>query len=124
VLCKRVRRVRTGEPIIEEAFEFFEARDFPVRAEAFTVWMQFRDGNGRTAMALVIEYVPPGDLDAEEIMVARFTLEFENPNTVLEHEATIHAGLPLEREGRYCLRVTADGTTIMQRYFGAFRSAK
>jgi hypothetical protein len=125
VLCKAVvRRARTAEPVIFHAFEFFEAASLPSPAMPFTVWMQLRDGNGPTAMQLVVEYLPPGILEPEEVVTVRFNLIFSDPNLVLEHEAVFENGLPLEQVGRYRPRLAADRTTIIQRYFGVFRSTK
>lgn len=123
VLCDSVRRPsRTGEPSILHAFEFFEARSFPAVTQPFSVWMQLRDGNGPAAMRLLVEHVPSGELRPVVIVPILFTLHFLDPNAVLDHEAVFENGIHLEREGRYRLRLTANGTTIMQRYFIALRT--
>ena len=124
VLCESVERTGPEQrPVIVRAFEFFEAASLPSPSRAFTVWMQFRDGNGRTTMALIVEHVPPHDLEVEAIVVVRFSLDFEDPNVVMEHEAVFETGIPLDHAGRYRLRLTADGITVMQRYFGVLRRA-
>ena len=123
VLCRRVRRLASGEPVIEEAFEFFEAESLPSDTRPFVVWMQFRDGNGATHMALVAEYLPPNELEPELLVSARFSLHFANPHQVLEHEAAFETGLAVDWEGRYRLRVTADGISIAQRDFTVFGSS-
>jgi hypothetical protein len=115
---------RTGsdaEPVIVRAFEFFEAPSFPTATGPFTVWIQLRDGNGSTAMSLVVDHMPAHDLEPDEIVTVRFNLNFRSPNVVLEHQAIFDAGLPLNHEGRYRVRLSADGVTVMQRYFQALR---
>jgi hypothetical protein len=84
--------------------------------------MQFRNGNGATAMALIVEHVPASRLEPDVVVVVRFSLDFRDPNAVLEHEAIFEEGLLLEQEGRYRVRVTAGGATIMERYFSVFRA--
>jgi hypothetical protein len=72
-------------------------------------------------MRLVVEFVPPGDLEAIEIITVRFSVNFEDPNAVVEHEAVFDNGLVFEHDGRYRVRVVANGVQIMQRNFGVFR---
>jgi hypothetical protein len=121
VLCDSVKRpTRTGEPSVLRAFEFFEATGLPGPSPPFTVWMQFRNGNGRAAMRLVVEFVPPGDLDVIEIITVRFSVVFQDPNAVVEHEAVFDNGLVFEHEGRYRVRVVANGVQILRRHFGVF----
>jgi hypothetical protein len=122
VLCDSVKRAtRAGEASVLRAFEFFEAtRSLPESSRPFTVWMQFRNGNGRAAMRLVVEFVPPGDLDVIEIITVRFSVVFQDPNAVVEHEAVFDNGLVFEHEGRYRVRVVANGVQILRRHFGVF----
>ena len=120
ILCDAVRRDRPGgEPTIVRAFDAFEVPAFPARTGRFSVWMQLTDGNGTTAMMLVVEYVPPDRVEAELVAPIEFTLDFVNPNAVIEHDARLEDGIELEKVGRYRLRLEADGITIIQRYFVA-----
>jgi len=91
--------------------------------QPFTIWLQLRNGNGEAAMALVMEYLPPADLVPVEIATVRFTATFTNPNHVVEHEAILE-NLRFENEGRYRLRLLADGVPIMVRDFVVVRKAK
>jgi hypothetical protein len=70
-------------------------------------------------MGLIIEHVPPGDVEPELVLLVEFGLHFQNPNEVHEHEAVFDRGIVLEKSGRYRLRLTADGISIAHRYFVA-----
>ncbi len=121
VLCRAVTRdERTGEPIIDRAFELFEVEFFPTQSPPIIVWMQFRNGNGATPMELTMEHVPSGRLDPEVVVVVRFTLHFADPNAVLEQAARFDNGLHFERPGRYRLRLAAGGAAMLQRDFMVF----
>lgn len=118
VLCDSVRRpAGGGEPTVVRAFAVLDVASLPTNSPPFCVWIHLTDGNGSATMHLIIEHVPTGSLEAEGVMAGKFTLNFENPNEVLEHLANLDNGIHLEKSGRYRLRLTADGTTIMHRYF-------
>jgi hypothetical protein len=120
VLCNAVKRAGRGqEPSVDRAFTSFDVLVFPASTQPFSVWLQVTDGNGRAAMQLIIEHVPPGDVEAELVLPVEFSLHFQNPNEVLEHEAAFDGGIVLEKSGRYRLRLTADGISIAHRYFVA-----
>ena len=123
LMCRGVTRdARTGEPVINRSFEFFEAEFFPMQSEPFAVWMQLRNGNGVTPLALTVEYVPSARLEPEVVVAVKFTLHFEDPNAVLEHEAAFDNGLHFQQSGRYRLRLATGGAAIVQRDFRVFRS--
>lgn len=117
VLCDAVRRPADGEPTIVRAFAVFDVPTLPTMSPPFTVWIHLTDGNGTTAMTLIIEHLPPGELEPELVVPIPFTKDFVNPNDVMEHQAIVDGGIYLEKSGRYRLRLTADGTTIVHRYF-------
>lgn len=120
ILCDAVRRAgRAGDPSVVRAFRSFDIPFFPATTQPFAVWIQLSDGNGPTVMKLVIEYVPPGSLEAEEVLVIEFTKWFHDPNEIVEHDANFNTGIVLERSGRYRLRLTADGIDVAHRYFVA-----
>jgi hypothetical protein len=73
-------------------------------------------------MVLSVEHVPPDKLETDIILQVRFTLTFTDPNVVVEYEANFDNGLVFECEGRYLLRLMANGVQIMQRNFQVFRS--
>jgi Family of unknown function (DUF6941) len=120
ILCDAVRRVRPGgDPTIVRAFDAFDVPAFPAKTGRFSVWIQLTDGNGVSAMRLIIEHIPPDSVEAELVVPIEFSVDFANPNVVVDHEAVLHDGIELEKVGRYRLRVEADGVTILQRYFVA-----
>ena len=123
VMCRGVLRdERTCEPVIDRALYFIEASSFPMRTDRFTVWMQFRNGNGMTTMELTVEHVPSARLEPEIVAAARFTLRFKDPNEVVEHASVFENGLHFEQPGRYRLRLAAGGAAMVQRDFSVFRS--
>jgi hypothetical protein len=123
VLCEAIARSTAGgEASVLRAFEFFEASMLPCLTDPFTVWMQLRNGNGPADMVLVIEHVPPGELETVEIISVKFGLHFTNPNEVVEHEAVFDKGLVFESEGRHRLRLMASGSAIMERDFAVLRT--
>lgn len=120
MLCDSVARdAISGRATVVGVFQTVELKPFPATTEPFSIWLQLTDGHGRVAMKLVIERVPPDDLECETILRIPFSLKFDNPNLVQEHEAVLRDGLGLEHEGHYRVRLTANETTIQQRYFVA-----
>ncbi|HEX5009328.1 MAG TPA: hypothetical protein VFY71_02920 [Planctomycetota bacterium] len=120
ILCDAVRRDRrTGDPTVVRAFTAFDVPSFPATTGPFCVWIQLTDGAGRTTMRLFVEHVPPDTIDVELVTLIEFTLDFADPNAVLDYDAKLLAGIALEKVGRYRLRLEADGITISQRYFAA-----
>lgn len=117
VLCDAVRRPAGGDPTVVRAFAVLDVPMLPTMSPPFSVWIHLTDGNGHTAMELLIEHVPAGQLEPEVVAGSRFTLTFANPNVVHEHQVFLRDGIYLEKSGRYRLRLTADGTTIVHRYF-------
>ena len=118
VLCDSVRRrERGGDPSVVRAFAILRVGSLPTTSPPCCVWIHLTDGNGSTAMELIVEHVPAGRLEPELVVAGKFTVEFASPNEVLEHQANFDNGIYLEKSGRYRLRLTADGTTIMHRYF-------
>jgi hypothetical protein len=113
------RAGRTEDPSVVRAFTSIDVPVFPATTQPFTVWLQVTDGNGHAAMQLIIEHVTPGDVEPELVLAVEFSLHFQNPNEVLEHEAVFDGGIVLEKSGRYQLRLTADGISIAHRYFVA-----
>jgi len=63
--------------------------------------------------------VPPDRVEAELVAPVEFSVNFANPNVVVDHVAVLQDGIELEKVGRYRLRLEADGATILQRYFVA-----
>ncbi len=123
VLCERVERYpHTGVPTIFGAADVVQVKSFPATSEAISVWLQVTNGNGPARMELVIERMPPGKLAPEVVVRTRFSLQFRDPNVLLEHQVIFHEGIELARQGRYRLRLVADGTAIAHRYFIATRS--
>lgn len=118
ILCDSVRRPMSGgDPTVVRAFVAMDVPALPTASPPLTVLIHLTDGNGHTAMELVVEHVPAGQLEPEGVAASRFTVTFADPNVVLEHELILRDGIYLEKSGRYRLRLTADGTTIVQRYF-------
>jgi hypothetical protein len=118
ILCDSVRRPeRGGDPSVVRAFVIMDVASVPTESPPFSVWIHLTDGNGPADMGLIVEHVPAGQLEPEEVAASRFTVLFANPNVVLEHEVILDDGIYLEKSGRYRLRLIADGTTIVQRYF-------
>jgi hypothetical protein len=124
VLCEAIERPsRGGEASVLRAFEFFEATKLPGEVQPFTVWMQLRNGHGVAAMTLIMEYLPPDDLAPVEIVSVKFSVTFPSPNQVVEHE-TVMDNPMFEHEGRYRLRLLANGVPVMARDFAVVRTAK
>ena len=123
VLCEAVSRpAPTGEASVLRAFDYFEVVSSPRLVKPFTVWMQLRNGNGAADMRLVMDYIPPADLDPVEVIAVQFSLQFRNPHQVVEHEAIFENGLLFEVEGRYRLTLLANGACLMQRDFTVVRT--
>jgi hypothetical protein len=121
LMCRAVARRSGGETSVVDAFDSFTTLNFPSDSHPFSVWMQLRDGHGRTELELAVERLLPQDLEPALVVVVPVTLHFADPHQVQEHEARFPDGIALEDVGRYRLRLSAGGTTIMQRYFGAWR---
>lgn len=118
ILCDSVRRTaRGGDPSVVRAFVVMEVASVPTESPPFSVWIHLTDDNGPADMELIVEYVPAGQLEPEGVAAIRFTVNFASPNVVLEHEVIMDDGIYLEKSGRYRLRLTADGRTIVHRYF-------
>ncbi len=118
VLCESVVRERkSGRATIRGVLGHVVVPSLPATTHAFSVWLQVTDGNGYVEMELVLERVPADSPEIEVILQVRFSLQYDNPNVVREHQALFADGIDLEVEGYSRLRLAAAGTTIMQRYF-------
>jgi Family of unknown function (DUF6941) len=117
IMCDSVRRPAGGDPSVVRAFAIFDVPSLPTETPPFSIWIHLTDGNGPTVMELFVEHLPAGQLEPEIIAGSKFTVNFVDPNVVFEHEVILDDGIYLEKSGRYRLRLTADGTTIVQRYF-------
>lgn len=123
IMCEAISRpTPTGEAFVFRAFEFFEIVSTPSQVKPFTVWMQLRNGNGPADMRLVVDHVPPGELEPVEVIAVKFSLHFRNPNQVVEHETVFDNGFHFEVEGRYRLTLLANGACLMQRDFTVLRT--
>jgi hypothetical protein len=122
-LCEAVSRpTPTGEAFVLRAFDYFEVVSSPRLVKPFTVWMQLRNGNGAADMLIVMDHIPPAELDPVEVIAVQFSLQFSDPNQVVEHEAIFENGLLFEVEGRYRLTLLANGACLMQRDFTVVRT--
>lgn len=118
VLCDAVTLdpVRRRSTIVG-AFQLIVIDSLPATTQPFSVWMQLSGGHGALPMALIVERIASDTLEAERILQVRFTLDFKDPNVVLEHQSVFMDGIRLDAEGHYGLRLTAAGSTIMRRSF-------
>lgn len=124
VLCEAVKRPSGGgEASVLRAFEFFEADNLPGVVQPFTVWTQLRDGNGTAAMTLIMEYLPPDNLEPVELVRVRFNATFTSPHQVVEHESVMD-NPRFEKAGRYRLRLLANDVPVMARDFTVVAAAK
>ena len=118
ILCDEVKRPKGGgKPSILSAFTVLDVPTLPTATPPLSVWIHLTDGNGPTTMDLYFEHLPAGRLEPRIVAATRFTLNFADPNLVMEHEVILHDGIYLQWSGRYRLRLTADGTPIVHRYF-------
>jgi hypothetical protein len=125
VLCDSVEPASESQgPSIMGVFNEFEIDRFPGTTEPFTVWLQVTNGNGPVAMELIVERIPAEVPEPDLVTVVGFSMTFEGPNDVLEYRSNFADGINLEEAGLYRLRLTADGSTILQRYFVAQTGAE
>jgi len=118
ILCEAVKRPKGGDdPSVLRTFTVLNVPALPTATPPLSVWIHLTDGNGPTTIDLCFEHLPAGRLEPEVVAATRVTLNFADPNLVLEHEVVLHDGIYLERSGRYRLRLTADGAPLVHRYF-------